>query len=152
MSKIVEKANLNLKGTVQIKHWRDGVLIDDREHKNLIVAVGREYIASRLSSNLNAAFGPDMSQIRVGSGTTLPTAADVGLQTQLGSKNFSVTPTRIAQDTTFRAIFIAGEGTGALTEAGIFNTANQMMNRVVFPVVNKMANDSIEIIWTISIN
>lgn len=43
------------------------------------------------------------------------------------------------------ATFAAGTGTGALTEAGIFNasSAGTMLNRVVFATVNKGASDTL---------
>ena len=47
-----------------------------------------------------------------------------------------------------------GPGTGAITEAGLFDAASggDMLARTVFSVVNKGASDSITITWTITIS
>ena len=59
------------------------------------------------------------------------------------------------------ATFAAGQGTGAITEAGIFNygtyaaspTSGQfMLCRTTFPPVNKASGDSIAITWVITVS
>ena len=56
---------------------------------------------------------------------------------------------------TYAATFAAGTGTGSLIEAGIFNSATAasgtMLCKTSFDVVNKAANDSIAITWTVTI-
>lgn len=54
---------------------------------------------------------------------------------------------------TYAATFNAGTGTGALVEAGIMNAATNgtMVCKTSFDVVNKQANDTIAITWTINI-
>jgi hypothetical protein len=63
---------------------------------------------------------------------------------------------------TYGATFAAGTGTGAIIEAGIFNVASgpvqgsgtitaAMLCKTSFDVVNKAANDSIAITWTVTI-
>jgi hypothetical protein len=49
---------------------------------------------------------------------------------------------------------VEGVGTGAISEAGIFNASSggTMLCRTVFPVVNKQASDTIAITWTITIS
>jgi hypothetical protein len=49
--------------------------------------------------------------------------------------------------------YAAGTGTGALTEAGIFNAGSggTMLSRVVFSAINKGAADSLTISWTITV-
>ena len=49
--------------------------------------------------------------------------------------------------------FEAGEGTGAVTEAGVFNASSSgtMLCRTVFPVVNKGADDTMSVTWTITL-
>jgi hypothetical protein len=93
-----------------------------------------------------------MTHMAVGTGTTAAAAGD----TALGSESHrealdstTVTSNAIAYVSSFEA----GEGTGALTEAGIFNAASAgtMLCRTVFDVVNKGANDTMSITWTITI-
>ena len=45
------------------------------------------------------------------------------------------------------------DATGAVTEAGIFNAASggTMLCRTVFSVVNKGADDSLSVTWTITL-
>jgi hypothetical protein len=49
---------------------------------------------------------------------------------------------------------LAGDSTGALTEAGVFNAATGgiMLDRVVFPVVNKGADDSLTAVFTFTMS
>jgi hypothetical protein len=53
----------------------------------------------------------------------------------------------------YSASFGAGVGTGALTEAGIFNasSAGTLLCRTVFSVINKAANDTMSITWTVTL-
>ncbi len=55
---------------------------------------------------------------------------------------------------TYVCAFSAGEGTGALTEAGIFNASSSgtMLCRTEFNVVNKGASDSMTITWTVTVS
>jgi hypothetical protein len=48
----------------------------------------------------------------------------------------------------------AGDGTGALTEAGIFDAAaaGNMYVSNSFSVVNKLASDVLSISWTLTVN
>jgi hypothetical protein len=52
------------------------------------------------------------------------------------------------------ATFPAGTGTGAVTEAGLFNdgTAGDMLCRTVFSVINKGAADTLGVTWTVTVN
>jgi hypothetical protein len=52
------------------------------------------------------------------------------------------------------ASFPAGTGTGAIVEAGLFNASSggDMLCRTTFAVVNKGANDSITITWTVTVS
>jgi hypothetical protein len=54
----------------------------------------------------------------------------------------------------FVSSFEAGDGTGAVTEAGLFNaaTGGDMLCRTVFSVVNKAADDTMAITWTITLS
>ena len=120
-----------------------------QETKNLVVEVGRALIAARLLSNTPV----PPSHMAIGSGTVAPIPGNTSLGTQLArvtldsSSNSGIT-------NTYEALFGPGIGTGAITEAGIFNaaTAGTMLCRTVFPVVNKAAADSLTIIWNVTIN
>ena len=55
---------------------------------------------------------------------------------------------------TYVASFGAGDGTGAITEAGLFNAASggDMLCRTTFSVVNKGSQDSMTITWEVTVS
>lgn len=119
-------------------------------YKNLVVTVGKNFIASRMKDATATA----MTHMGIGSGTT---AADVGqtaLVTQISNRIALASTTVTNHQVAYAATFGAGVSSGAITEAGIFNasTAGTMLSRTVFNVVNKGASDILNINWTISVN
>lgn len=144
------KDNLKLKGRVAIV-LRDakGEIKQEQEIRNLVVDSGLDFIASRMGG----ASSDVMSHMAVGSGTVAANAADTTLGSELGRSaltSSTVTDNAIA----YVASFPAGTGTGAVTEAGIFNdaSAGDMLCRTVFDVVNKQTDDSLQITWQVSLN
>lgn len=128
---------------------KNGQLKDKREVKNLVVTVGKQFIASRMVGTAANV----MSHMAIGSGTTAPAAGDTTLQTELGRVALSAL-TVAAAVVTQSATFPAGTGTGAVTEAGVFNasSAGTMQCRTVFPVVNKGVDDAMAITWTVTVS
>ena len=55
---------------------------------------------------------------------------------------------------TYTATFPAGTGTGAVTEAGIFNASSggTMLCRTTFPVVTKGSGDTLAITWVVTVS
>jgi|TARA_R110000744_G_scaffold258635_1_gene373908 hypothetical protein len=129
---------------------KDGKVKERREEKNLIVSAGLTFICSRMA---NATAGV-MSHMAVGSGTTTPAASNTDLGTVLGAREPLDSTTASSNTVTYVSSFEAGEGTGAVTEAGLFNAASSgtMLCRTVFPVVNKGANDTMAITWIITLS
>jgi hypothetical protein len=128
----------------------DGSVKESRDIPNLVVSTGLAFIASRMKDTTDAA----MTHMGVGSGTTAAAAGNTALETQIGSRASLTSTTVTANATAYAASFAAGIGTGAITEAGIFNasTSGTMLCRTVFDVVNKGANDTLQITWTITLN
>ena len=94
-----------------------------------------------------------MSHMAVGSSTTAAAAGQTDLVSILGSRE-ALDSTAVSTNTvTYVSSFEAGDGTGAVTEAGIFNASSggDMLCRTVFDVVNKQATDSMTITWTITL-
>jgi hypothetical protein len=128
-----------------------GAVKETREIKNLVVNTGLGHITSRLlgtSSNV-------MSHMALGSGTTAAAAGDTALESQLGSRKALTSSTQSGtnnESIVYVATFSAGEATGAVTEAGIFNasTSGTMLCRTVFSVVNKAAGDTLQVTWTLT--
>jgi hypothetical protein len=143
--------DLKVTGTLKIVvKDENGDVKDEREVNNLVVTTGRNYIASRMIGTTPAT----MTHMGVGSGTTAPVLANSALESQLGSRVTLSSSTVSNNVVTYTATFAAGEGTGAVTEAGIFNAATSgvMLCRTTFDVVNKGANDTLAITWSVTVN
>ena len=141
---------LKLRGDVSIVLKNDdGSVKDSRTIKNLVVNDGLNFIVSRMKDTTQGA----MSHMAVGSSTTAAAAGQTDLVSVLGSRE-ALDSTAVSTNTiTYVSSFEAGEGTGAVTEAGIFNASSSgdMLCRTVFSVVNKQATDSMTITWTITL-
>lgn len=127
----------------------DGAVKDSRDINNLVVTSGLGYVTSRMKDTTQGA----MSHMAVGAGTTAAAAGNTTLGSELG--RVTLASTTVSSNTiTYVATFGAGTGTGAVTEAGIFNdaSAGTMLCRTVFAVVNKDANDTIQITWQITLS
>ena len=127
----------------------DGNLLDSQSVTNVVVDDGLDYIASRMKDATATA----MSHMAVGSGTTAAAAGDSTLGTELG--RVALTSTTVASNAiTYVGDFPAGTGTGAVTEAGIFNASSSgtMLCRTVFSVVNKAAADPLKVTWTLTVS
>ena len=141
---------LGIKGELTISVFdRNGNLKEAKKVPNLVVTVGKNYIASRMVGTASTV----MSHMAIGTGTTTPAVGDTALATQAGIVAVSAF-TASTNTVTATATFAAGTGTGAITEAGIFNAASAgtLLCRTTFPVVNKAAGDSIAITWVITVS
>jgi hypothetical protein len=139
-----------LKGALKIV-VRDatGAVKEQREVPNLVVAVGKNFIASRMIGTGDSI----MSHMAIGAGTTTPASGDTALESELGRVALNSND-RTDNAIAYTASFPAGTGTGAVTEAGLFNanSAGTMLCRTTFPVINKGSADSVAITWTVSVN
>lgn len=142
--------NLKLSGQLAIVlRDKDGNVKEERTEKNLVVTTGLNYIASRMKDATATA----MTHMALGSGTTTAAAGQTDLVTLLGSREALDSTTVTANAVAYVSSFEAGDATGAVTEAGIFNAASgaTMLCRVVFSVVNKAADDTMTVTWTITL-
>jgi hypothetical protein len=116
---------------------------------NLVVTNGKNYIASRMVGTASIV----MNHMAIGTGTATPVVGNSTLGTEAGRVELS-SFTASSNAVTATATFPAGTGTGAVTEAGIFNASSSgaMLCRTTFPVVNKAAGDSIAITWIITVS
>lgn len=144
---------INMKGELQITKKNEVTgAIEQITVPNLVVTVGKEFIAASMlktTSNSPAA----MTHMAIGTGSTAPAAGDTALGTPAGTRQ-TITGSVTGAVVTYSATFAAGVGTGAITEAGIFNasTGGTMLCRTVFSAVNKGANDSIAITWNVTVS
>jgi hypothetical protein len=145
-----EQEMLTMKGELKVV-LKDafGNIKDERDIKNLVVTVGKNYIASRIVGVANDI----MSHMAIGTGTATPAVANTTLGTEAGRVTLA-SASAANNQVTYTATFPAGTGTGAITEAGVFNntTGGIMLCRTTFPVVNKAAGDSIAITWVVTVS
>lgn len=136
--------NLKLTGALTIA-INDTIV---QKTENLVVTAGKEWVADRMN-NANTV----MTYMAIGTGTTAAAAGNTTLVTELDRNALSST-TVTGADVAYVATWAAGDGTGAITEAGIFNAASagDMLARTVFSVVNKGADDSMTITWTVTVS
>ena len=116
---------------------------------NIVVTDGKEYIASRMKDATATA----MSHMAIGTGSTAAAAGDAALGNEAG--RVALTSTTVTSNAVaYVATFAAGTGTGAITEAGIFNASSSgtLLCRTVFSVINKGAADTLGITWTVTVN
>jgi len=141
--------SVNVKGNLEVILLDEtGKQKDYRKVNNLVVAVGKDVIASRLVGNALAV----MSHMAVGSSSTTATTSQTALGTELGRVALDST-TRASNTITYVATFAAGTGTGSITEAGILNasTSGNMLCRTVFGVVTKASGDTVVITWNVTV-
>ena len=136
--------NLTLTGALTIS-LNDVVV---QETNNLVVTAGKNWVADRMNDANTV-----MTHMALGTGTNAAAAGDTTLQTEIDRN--ALTSTTVSTNTVaYGCTWAAGDGTGAITEAGIFDAGSggDMLARTVFSVVNKAASDSITITWTITIS
>jgi hypothetical protein len=146
--------NIKAKGSLRVQLFgADGEVKQDELFENLVVNGGLAFIASRMT----AATAGVMSHMAVGTSTTAAAAAQTALVTEaarVALASTTLVTTTVANDSVeYVATFPAGTGTGALTEAGLFNdpTAGTMLCRTVYDVINKGALDSLTVTWKVVI-
>jgi hypothetical protein len=128
---------------------KDGKVKEEHEFKNLVVTVGKNFVASRMVGTASSV----MSHMAIGASNTPAAVGDTTLGSELGRVSLAGA-TATDNVVTYTATFPAGTGTGAVVEAGIFNdgTAGTMLCRTVFAVVNKGADDAMSVTWTVTIS
>jgi len=143
------KEDLKIKGDVILTLTdENGNLKQRQEIKNLVVTAGLNYISSKIVTSAT-----NMSHMAVGTGSTAASAGQTALVTELDRNTFSGVSASNGV-CTFNAQWAAGDATGAITEAGIFNASSggTMLCRTKFDTVNKAAGDSLAITWVVTIS
>lgn len=147
-----------LKGHIKIElRDKDGNIKQIVEKDNTFMAVGDAHVADQLD------VAPDesaMGYMSVGTGSTAFGTGDTALQSELDRNALDGSyPEQVAagddNDVVYKASWAAGDATGALTEAGIFNSsvadAGTMLAASTFSVINKGASDTLTITWTVTV-
>lgn len=129
-------------------HDENGQIKEQRHVPNLVVTVGKNFIASRMVGTTPAV----MSHMAIGTSSTTAAAANTTLGTEVGRSTATASVSNAV--VSYSSTFAAGTGTGAIVEAGIFNaeSAGTMLCRTTFSVINKAPADSLTINWNVTIN
>jgi hypothetical protein len=112
--------------------------------RNLIVTTGKNAIADQLLASPSSS---KPSHMAIGTGSNAPAAGDTTLQTEL-DRNALTSKTRSGNTLTFVGDWAQGDGTGALTEAGIFDASSTLFARSVFGTISKTALDTLTVDWS----
>ena len=120
-----------------------------QEIPNLVVTVGKNFVASRMKDTTKAA----MTHMAIGTNNTTAAVGQTALSAEV--TRGALTSTTVSNNTiAYVETFAAGTGTGAIVEAGVFNASSSgdMLCRTVFAVVNKGSADAMTITWTITVS
>lgn len=113
---------------------------------NTVTTAGKYGIADQVLASPSLGKPTHMA---VGTGTPSATA----LGTEL-DRNALTSKTRNNAIVTMVGDWAAGDGTGAITEAGIFDASStgNMWCSASFAAINKLAGDTLQISWTLTIS
>ena len=112
------------------------------EKHNMIVDSGFDFICDALA---NPTQPNGLSKIMVGSGTTDTNATMTALENKIAETTATYAHTAGSKVFTMSSHFEAGAATGAITEAGVFNGSDIMLDRVTFKVANIDDDDEITV-------
>lgn len=126
-----------------------GNVKDSREINNLVVGTGLSFIASRMKNATSTV----MSHLAIGSSGTSASNSDTALGTET-ARDVLLSTTISDTTITYSAQIAAGDGTGSVREAGIFNSASNgtMLCRTTFAELTKGVDDILAFSWTITLS
>lgn len=122
----------------------DGKIKDTREIQNTVTTAGKNGAADQILAS------PSLGKpTHMATGTGTPGATALGTELD---RNALTSKTRSGAVVTMVGDWAAGDGTGAITEAGLFDAAStgNMWCSQSFSVVNKAAGDTLQISWTLT--
>lgn len=147
MKNTVKANSMRLKYTTHlVLRDKDGNIKDERHIHNTVTTPGKNGIADQIIASPTLGKPTHMA---IGTGTPSGTA----LGTEL-DRNALTSKTRSNAVVTMVGDWAAGDGTGAITEAGIFDASSSgnMWCSQSFSVINKGASDTLSVSWTLTIS
>ena len=147
-----------MKGHIKIELFdNDGNIKQIVEKDNTFMAVGDAHVADQLETGSDEV---KMGWMAVGTSSVAFATSDTVLGSEIdrnalnGSYPYQMSGAA-DNDVVYKANWAAGDATGALTEAGIFNSsvadAGIMLAASTFSVINKGASDTLTITWTVTV-
>lgn len=130
----------------------DGEVKEYREGFNVVTTVGKEWLASFLSSAAAAAATMTAKYVAIGTDATAEAAGNTSLGTETARQTGTVSYLSggIYQVT---ATFAAGTGTGAIVEYGLYtsSSAGTLISRDTEAVINKGAGDTLTAVYQLTL-
>ena len=146
--------NIKLTGAVElILRDSDGNIKQEYKDHNLVVTVGKNYLAAWIAAASQA--GEFMDFIALGSGNTAPSASQTALVTELSGGGYGRVAGALSSALnvwTNVATFAPGNGTATIAEVGLFsaNSAGTMFARALVGPVTKAAGDTLTVTWNVT--
>jgi len=136
MWKRKKEVPFRIKGHLQLLLFdKDGNLKEIREKDNIFCVGGYNLVAERVGNPLTTVAAAN--HIAIGTGTTTPTSSDTALAGFIFSRSGAYSHESGSQTWSIQTTFAAGEGTGAITESGVFELSGGlgfMLARQTFAV------------------
>lgn len=150
---ITDNLNINVNCIIELFDPNSRIK-DKREIHNTVTTAGKNGVADQILASPTLA---KMGWMAIGSGTPTGTLLGAEPGTLTGTTRVAFTSkTRNNAVVTVVGDFSAGNGTGAITEAGTFNIATSntvdMWMSASFSVINKGALDTLQITWTLTVS
>ncbi len=131
----------------------DGVIKDRRVSDNVVTTVGKEWLASLLSSGAAAASTNTAKYAAIGTDATTEVVGNTGLGTEVSRHTGTVSYVSgaIYQVT---ATFAAGSGTGDIVEYGIYtsSSAGTLISRSTKSSIAKGASDTLTVVFQLTLS
>ncbi len=154
IEKEIKKERKKMSGHIKIeltdKDGNSKVVVDK---KNTFTDVGDAHVADQLAEQDEAAMG----WMAVGTSSAAFAVGSTALTKEIDRNALSGSYPEQGSaandnDVKYKATWAAGDATGAITEAGIFNSssAGTMLAASTFSVINKGASDTLTITWTVT--
>jgi hypothetical protein len=139
--------NIQLRGTLRERFFRNGILVHEEVAKNLILNSAGSLLASLLATGNSAHV---VTLVGFGTGAVAPAPGDTALT------NATVRPVvsadlSVAGEVTFTYQLEPDQGNGkTLTERALMATNNTLFSRIVRPAIEKTEDLAIQGEWTIT--
>lgn len=136
---------VGVKGKLHIQLLAADGTVKDERTENTVTTAGKNGLADQ------ALAAPSLNKpTHMAIGTGSPGATALGVELD---RNALTSKTRSNAVVTMIGDWAAADGTGAITEAGIFDAAStgNMWCSASFAVINKGASDTLKITWTLTV-
>lgn len=150
----MNEGKTTLKGEWFIKlYGPDGQLKDSRQGFNVVTTVGKEFLASFLSSAAAGACTFTGRYIAIGTDATAEAAANTALGTEV-SRHTGTVSYLSGQILQVTATFATGSGTGSIVEYGLLSSssAGTLIARDTESSIAKGANDTLTVVAQLTLS